>query len=174
MKRKKPLNFRILGIDPGTAIVGWAVLEENEAELVPKAFGHIATSPKKSDEERIFEIYQDLAKVIDKYKPEESAIEKLFFFKNEKTVMEVSQARGAIILTLKQKGVNVFSYTPLEIKQALTGYGRADKKQVQKMVRDILHLPEIPKPDDTADAIATAICHFNSRKIKFLKNPKNN
>ena len=113
----------------------------------------------------------DLEQIIKKYKPNEAAVEELFFFKNVKTVMKVSQARGAILLTLENNCVSICGYTPLQVKQALTGYGRAEKKQVQSMVKEMLKLKNIPKPDDTADAIAIAICHLNSRKINKIKCP---
>lgn len=162
-------KLRVLGIDPGTATVGWAILEEKKGGIKPVAYGHISTSPKKSEEERLLEISADVEKIIRKYRPKEAAVEKLFFFKNQKTVMEVSQARGAIVLTISQKAVSLSSYTPLQVKQAITGYGRAEKKQVQVMIKNILKLKNIPKPDDTADAIAIALCHINSRKMNNLK-----
>jgi crossover junction endodeoxyribonuclease RuvC len=165
-----PKTLRVLGIDPGTATVGWAILDEIKGEVKAVAYGHIATSPKNTAAERLFEVAKDLEKIIEKYKPDESAVEDLFFFKNVKTVMKVSQARGAILLTLEKNCVSVFGYTPLQIKQALTGYGRAEKKQIQIMVREILKLKSIPKPDDAADAIAIALCHINSRKINNIKN----
>jgi crossover junction endodeoxyribonuclease RuvC len=161
-------NLRVLGVDPGTATTGWAILEEKDDEVKAIAYGHISTSAKKTGEERIFEISEDLGKIIKKYHPQEAAVEKLFFFKNQKTVMEVSQARGAIILTISQKGVSLASYTPLQVKQSITGYGRAEKRQVQEMIKNILKLKNIPKPDDTADAIAIALCHLNSRKMNNL------
>lgn len=158
-------NIHILGIDPGTATTGWAIIEEDCVRPKAIAYGLIETEKNKTDEQRILEISQDLDKIIKKYQPQEAAIEKLFFFKNQKTVIEVGQARGAIILTLIQKNVRVFSYTPLQVKQALTGYGRAEKKQMQFMAKNILGLKNIPKVDDTADAIAVALCHLSSRKL---------
>ncbi len=158
-------TLRVLGIDPGTATTGWAIIEENEKKPKAIAYGIIVTEKNKSDEKRILEISKDLDRIIEKYRPQEAAIEKLFFFKNQKTVIEVGQARGAIILTLIQKNVRVFSYTPLQVKQAMTGYGRAEKKQMQFMAKNILGLKNIPKVDDTADAIAVALCHLNSRKL---------
>lgn len=168
-KSKKEQNLRVLGIDPGTAIVGWAVLEECGNSVKAVAYGHISTSPKQSTAERLLEVSQDLSEIIKKHNPQEAAVEDLFFFKNVKTVMKVSQARGAILLTLEQFRVNIAEYTPLQVKQALTGYGRAEKKQIQLMVKNILKLKEIPKPDDTADAIAIALCHINSRKVRQIK-----
>lgn len=162
-------TLRVLGIDPGTAIVGWAILDEIKGQVTAVAYGHITTSPKNTTAERLFEVVNDLREVIQKYKPDESAVEDLFFFKNVKTVMKVSQARGSILLTLEENCVSIFEYTPLQVKQALTGYGRAEKKQIQLMVKNILKLKEIPKPDDTADAIAIALCHINSRKMREIK-----
>ncbi|HBO16601.1 MAG: Crossover junction endodeoxyribonuclease RuvC [Candidatus Moranbacteria bacterium GW2011_GWE2_35_2-] len=157
--------LRILGIDPGTATTGWAILEEDDGKIVPIAYGHISTSPKRSTSERIKEVADDIENIIRKYSPTEGVVEDLFFFKNIKTVMKVSQSRGGILLALEKMGLKIFEYTPLQVKQALTGYGRAEKKQIQIMVKSILKLKEIPKPDDTADAIAIAICHLNSRKM---------
>jgi crossover junction endodeoxyribonuclease RuvC len=168
--KNSPETLRVLGIDPGTATVGWAILDEIEGKVKAVAYGHITTSPKNTTAERLFEVADDLNKIIEKYKPQESAVEDLFFFRNVKTVMKVSQARGSILLTLEKNCVSVFEYTPLQVKQALTGYGRAEKKQVQMMVQKILKLKNIPKPDDTADAIAIALCHINSRKMRQLKN----
>lgn len=159
-------TLRVLGIDPGTATTGWAVIEEKAGCLNPIAYGHINTPKKDSEASRLLEISSDLEKIIKKYKPHEAAIEKIFFFKNQKTVISVSQSRGAVLLTLEQKDVKVFGYTPLQVKQAITGYGRAEKKQIQLMAKNILGLRAIPKPDDTADAIAIAICHLNSRGMK--------
>jgi len=156
-------------VDPGTAIVGWAVLEECRGCVKPVAFGHITTSPKNSTGERLLEVVRDLEEIIKKFQPHEAAVEDLFFFKNLKTVMKVSQARGSILLTLERFCVSIFEYTPLQVKQAITGYGRAEKKQIQIMTQKILNLKSIPKPDDTADAIAIALCHLNSRKMTAVK-----
>ncbi len=161
-------SYRILGIDPGTAIVGWAILdvieEKNEPSVV--AYGHISTAPTDSDEIRLEEIASDLIKIIALHKPEAAAIEQLFFFKNQKTIITVAQARGVIVHTCHKKNLTVAHYTPLQIKQSLTGYGRADKKQIQKMIVKILNLTEIPEPDDTADALTVALCHANSYKFQ--------
>ena len=166
---KNETELRVLGIDPGTATTGWAIVTEKDCEFVPLAYGHISTEKTKTDDERILEISHDLKEIIDKYAPQEAAIEELFFFKNKKTVIQVAQARGAILLTLRQKNVKVYGYTPLEVKQSITGYGRADKNQVQEMTKNIMRLTVLPKPDDTADALAIAICHLNSRKINNFK-----
>ena len=160
--------MKVLGIDPGTATTGWAVLEECRGCIKPIAYGHISTLPKDSVSMRLKEVADDIESIIKKYKPEEAAIEDIFFFKNQKTAVKVSQSRGAMLLTLERKNVRITSYTPLQVKQALTGYGRADKKQIQLMVKNILKLKTIPKPDDTADAIAIAMCHINSRKFNSL------
>ena len=162
--------MRVLGIDPGTATTGWAVIEEKSGCLYPVAYGYINTLKKDSESKRLLEINADLEKIIKKYKPKEAAIEKIFFFKNQKTVISVSQSRGAIILTLERKNVKVFDYTPLQVKQALTGYGRAEKKQIQIMAKNILGLKSLPRPDDTADAIAVAVCHLNSRGLNKFCN----
>ena len=122
---------------------------------------------------KLLEISKDLEQIIHKYQPREAAVEKLFFFKNQKTIISVAQARGAILLTLKEKRVSIAGYTPLQVKQAITGYGKAEKRQVQEMAKNILSLKSLPKPDDTADALAIAICHINSRKINQLKNKSN-
>jgi crossover junction endodeoxyribonuclease RuvC len=161
--------MKILGIDPGTATTGWAMLEEKNGCVKPLSYGHISTSPKDLAPKRIKEISDDLEKIIKKYKPAEAAVEDIFFFKNLKTAVKVSEARGSILLTLERNKVKITSYTPLQVKQALTGYGRAEKRQIQIMVKNILNLKSIPKPDDTADAIAIAICHINSRKLKNIE-----
>jgi len=161
--------MKILSIDPGTATTGWAILEEVNKEIKAIAYGHISTSPQDSTAQRLVEVADDIDLIIKKYKPCEGVIEDLFFFKNQKTIIKVGQSRGAIILAMAKAGLKIFEYTPLQVKQAVTGYGRADKKQVQQMVKNILRLKEIPKPDDTADAIALGICHMQSRKFDLAK-----
>lgn len=162
--------MRILGIDPGTATVGWGVIEVNGNQTTAVAFGHISTSKDIPLHERLAEISRDLETIIKKYQPEEAAVEELFFFKNQKTVISVAQARGCILLTLENLCVSISGYTPLEVKQALTNYGRADKSQVQLMVKMLLKLAAIPKPDDVADALALALCHSSRRKMDTIKN----
>jgi crossover junction endodeoxyribonuclease RuvC len=162
--------MKILGIDPGTATTGWAIVEERGGNLKAAAYGCIVTSPKKSTANRLCETSSDIEKIIKKYKPQETAVEDIFFFKNLKTAVKVSQARGAILLTLEKHKVKISEYTPLQVKQAITGYGRAEKKQIQLMVKNILKLKNIPRPDDTADALAIAVCHIHSRKLNNLKN----
>jgi crossover junction endodeoxyribonuclease RuvC len=163
-------NLCVLGLDPGTATTGWAILSEKKGGIFTVAYGHISTEKNTDEAKRILEINKDLLAIIKKYQPQEAAVEKLFFFKNKKTIIEVGQSRGALLLTLEQNHVKISGYTPLQVKQAITGYGRADKRQVQLMVKNILRLKEIPQPDDTADAIAIALCHINSRKINNLSN----
>ncbi len=161
--------MRILGIDPGTATVGWGVIEANGGKAVSVAYGHISTSKDLPLEKRLAEIADDIEAVVKKYHPEEAAVEELFFFNNQKTAIAVAQARGAILLTLAQKGIRMSEYTPLEIKQSLTNYGRADKGQVQEMVKHILKLDRIPKPDDAADALAVALCHLGRKKMDAVR-----
>lgn len=162
------MNLRILGIDPGTATTGWAIVEEDKINTRLVACGCVNTSKLHSDADRLVEIGHDIGSLIKKYKPDEAAIEDLFFFKNLKTAITVAQARGVILYEIKKNRVPLSSYTPLQVKQALTGYGRAEKKQIQVMVKNILKLRSAPKPDDAADAIAIAICHLNSRRMKLL------
>ncbi|MBP7060650.1 MAG: crossover junction endodeoxyribonuclease RuvC [Candidatus Moranbacteria bacterium] len=162
--------MRILGIDPGTATVGWGVIEITGGKATAVAFGHISTSKNLAPEKRLAEIAHDLTAIVKQYQPTEAAVEELFFFKNQKTIISVAQARGVILLTLDKFCVNISGYTPLEVKQALTNYGRADKNQVQLMVQAILKLPAIPKPDDTADALALALCHQSRRKMESVRN----
>lgn len=156
----------ILGIDPGLATVGWGVITISGAECTMLEYGHISTDKNLSLAERLQEIEKDLGVLIEKFNPDEAAIEELFFAKNQKTAMEVAQARGVILLTLQKHCVTVAGYTPLEVKQALTNYGGADKRQVQDMVKILLHLSAIPKPDDAADALALALCHQARRKFE--------
>jgi crossover junction endodeoxyribonuclease RuvC len=152
--------MRILGIDPGTGILGFGVIEldaKQKAHLVDA--GVIRTPVKQPDSERLATIYEELTSLIQELKPNIMSVEKLFFAQNVTTAMSVAQARGVVLLCGQQNHLELFEYTPLQIKQALTGYGRADKKQMQEMVRVVLDLPEVPKPDDCADAIAAALCH---------------
>lgn len=166
----KDKSTTILGLDPGTATTGWGVVVEEKKEPKIEAFGCIETCKTKCTVDRLKEIATDLEKIIEKYRPDEIAIEDLFFFKNLKTAIKVAQARGVLLLTSGQKNIPVAEYTPLQVKQALTGYGRADKHQVQCMVKEILKLKSIPKPDDAADALAVAICHQQSRRTgEFTK-----
>ena len=155
--------MRILGIDPGLAIVGWSVLESECGNLRPIAFGAIRTPAHTKVEERLLMIKRDLESVIEKYHPDEMAVEEIFFNTNITTGISVSEARGVILCTAYEKGVKISEYTPLQVKQAVVGYGRAEKHQVIAMVTSILKLKSPPKPDDTADAVAIAICHAQCR-----------
>jgi crossover junction endodeoxyribonuclease RuvC len=152
--------MRILGIDPGTATVGYGIIEVNNDQIIVVNYGFIQTSSKSQMSHRLNVIYDDIKTLIDTFKPDLMSIEELFFFKNAKTVISVSQARGVILLAAVQANVEIFEYTPLQVKVTLTGYGRADKNEVQNCVKDILELDEIPKPDDAADALAIALCHY--------------
>lgn len=154
--------MRVLGIDPGYAILGWGIIEMKGNHFTPIHFGAITTESENSMSARLLDIYHGLNQIIDTYKPEVVSIEQLFFNTNSKTAILVSQARGVAILAAAEKSLPIFEYTPLQIKQALVGYGRAEKNQVQQMVKTILCLEKIPKPDDTADALAAAVCYCHS------------
>lgn len=158
----------ILGIDPGLAIVGYGVIEVLGNRYRILDYGVITTDKDTYFPDRIKIIYDELNFIIDKYAPDDVAMEELFFNKNVKTAIKVGQARGAIILCAKNKGLDIFEYTPLQVKQAVVGYGRAEKRQVQEMVKILLNLKEIPKPDDAADALAVAICHGSSLNYKDM------
>lgn len=151
--------MKILGIDPGTAITGWSVVDFQDKPNI-LSYGVIRTDSKEFMPKRLEELYDDLRDVLFELKPEILAIEDLFFFKNAKTVITVGQARGVAILAAQKAGLDIFEYTPLQIKQSLTGYGRADKKQMQSMVKSVYGLKEIPRPDDAADALAVAYTHY--------------
>lgn len=155
----------ILGIDPGIAIVGWGVIDFTGNKLRPVAYGAITTPAHTPVTKRLSAIYDELSALIDKYKPEAISVEELFFNTNVKTAITVAHARGIILLCAAQKGVPEYEYTPLQAKQALTGYGRADKAQMQNMVKIMLGLNAVPKPDDVADALAIAICHAHSSNL---------
>lgn len=149
----------ILGIDPGLAIVGWGIIESYRGNVRPMAYGAITTPAHTNIEDRLLMIQNDLEQIINKYKPDEMAVEELFFTNNITTGIAVAEARGVILCTARRLGVKISEYTPLQVKQAVVGYGRAEKQQVIAMVTSLLKLPKPPKPDDTADAIAIAICH---------------
>ncbi len=151
--------MRILGIDPGYAIVGYGVVDYAKNRFSAVGFGAITTKAKTPFETRLADIYNDMLSIIDKYNPDELAIEKLYFNTNTTTAIDVAQARGVIVLAAHQRGLKISEYTPLQVKQAVTGYGRAEKHQVMEMIKSILSLKAVPKPDDTADALALAICH---------------
>lgn len=152
----------IMGVDPGTATTGYGILEQSGNRFKPIEYGVITTCKELAIEDRLYEIFLGVNRIIEAYKPEHLAVEELFFNKNTKTALAVGQARGVIILASRLKELPVFEYTPLQVKQAVVGYGRAEKQQVQFMVKAILNLVETPKPDDAADALAIAICHGHS------------
>lgn len=154
--------MKILGIDPGMAIVGYGLIEVEGECIRLLASGSIQTDKKLADSKRLLEIYNDLSTILQKYKPDCASVEELFFFKNQKTVIPVAEARGVILTVLEKFNIPTFGYTPMEVKQVLTGYGRADKKEVEQMVRISLERDNLPKLDDTVDAIAIAICHLRS------------
>jgi crossover junction endodeoxyribonuclease RuvC len=158
-----------IGIDPGTAITGYGLIEENEdGSLSVVDYGAILTSADTSMPERLLELYLRLRELLLLHHPQSGAVEKLFFQRNVRTALAVGQARGVALLALAESGVPVSEYTPLEVKQAVAGYGGADKNQVQQMVRALLGLSDIPRPDDAADALAVAICHLHSSRTQFL------
>lgn len=152
----------MLGIDPGIAIVGFGFVDKEGHKLTPVQYGSIETKAGTPQETRLIQVYESAGALMDKYKPDEVAVEKLFFNRNVTTAFAVGQARGVIILAAAQRGLPVAEYTPLQVKQAVVGYGKAEKRQVQEMVRMFLKLSAVPKPDDVADALAVAICHAHS------------
>ena len=171
--------MRVLGIDPGTAITGYAIIEEGGAkapggDVHLVAIGVIRTPAKAPLPQRLQQIYRELQTIIAEHRPEAGAVEQLFFSRNTRTAMAVGHARGVTLLALANAAsvevgeLNIAEYTPMEVKQAVTGYGNADKRQVQEMVRMLLHLPEIPKPDDAADAAAVAICYLHRYRMDGL------
>jgi len=149
----------IMGVDPGTAITGYGLVDFKGNRFSPVEYNCIRTPAKMNLADRLLILYRELEKVIEKYRPDRFAVEKLFFNTNARTALAVGQARGVVLLLGAMAGLQVYEYTPLEVKQAVVGYGRAEKGQVQYMVKAILCLPEVPKPDDVADALAVAICH---------------
>lgn len=149
----------ILGIDPGYAIVGYGIVSYTANKFTVLAYGAITTKAGQPFPQRIHQIYDELTQIIELYHPDVMAIEKLFFTNNQKTGIDVAQARGVTLLVAQQHGMSCYEYTPLQVKQAVVGYGKAVKSQVMEMTKIILKLKEVPKPDDTADALAVAICH---------------
>ena len=165
MKIQGRKEAKVLGIDCGLAITGWSVVASNLTngnDYNVYGYGAITTSKNDKIEIRLVEIYRQLLKIIKKYKVDSVAVESLFYFKNQKTVMSVGQARGVILLCASLNNLEVFNYTPLQVKQAVSGYGKATKHQVQKMVESILKLKDVPSLDDVTDALAVAICHLNT------------
>ncbi len=164
----------IFGLDPGYAIVGYGVIEYKANKFRVLDYGAITTSKDDDLNDRLLQIYNQLCGVMDTYKPDALSIEKLFFNTNATTAIGVAEARGVCLLAAKQRGLDIAEYTPLQVKQAVTGYGKAVKQQVQEMTRMLLNLQKVPKPDDTADALAVAICHAHSagsltEKLKNLR-----
>lgn len=166
--------MRIIGIDPGYAIIGYGVLDyDGTGSFHVAAYGAITTEPNVAFELRLKKIYEDLNYVLGRTRPDVMAIEKLFFTNNKTTGIGVGEARGVVLLAAAQAGLEIHEYTPNEIKNAVTGYGKAEKKQVMELTRMLLDLKELPKPDDTADALAVAICHahtYSSDLSRFLQN----
>lgn len=158
----------IIGVDPGYAIVGIGVIEFIGNKLRVLEYNAITTEAGEKTTDRLKTIYDGMEFYINKYKPDAIAIEELFFNSNQKTAIKVAQARGVILLSAVKANVKVYEYTPLQVKQAVAGYGRADKQQVQTMVKMLLHLDKIPKPDDAADGLALAICHAHSHRVNSL------
>ncbi|MDR1159288.1 MAG: crossover junction endodeoxyribonuclease RuvC [Syntrophomonadaceae bacterium] len=155
----------VLGIDPGTATTGYAVIDSFQGRKKLLCYGVISTSPSQKMDERLLRIHEELNQIIEEFSPSVMAIEEIFFNRNNKTVITVAQSRGVLILSAALAGLQIAGYTPLQVKQAVVGYGGADKKQVQFMVKNILGLKEVPKPDDAADAIAIALCHVHSARM---------
>ena len=164
----------ILGIDPGVAIVGFGVIEYSGSKFRTLDYGVIRTPAHTDTEKRLASIYCELKQIIERYKPDAMAVEELFFNTNSKTAIVVAEARGIILLSARLKGVEIAEYTPLQVKQAVVGYGRAEKKQVITMVTSLLNLPAPPKPDDTADALAIAVCHGHSGASRLAQYYNNN
>jgi crossover junction endodeoxyribonuclease RuvC len=160
--------MRIIGIDPGIAITGYGIIDKKGSSFRPVNYGQITTEAGQDTFKRLVSIYNDLIRIFDEYKPECAAVEELFFNKNVKTAMIIGQARGVAILAAANAGLDIHEYTPLQVKQAVVGYGRAQKKQVQLMVKLLLNLGDIPRPDDVADALAVALCHGSSCKMQSI------
>jgi len=161
--------MKILGIDPGIARTGWGIVEAENAKLKTQNYGCIETLKTQSIEERLQILYEQLSIIITEEKPDAMAIEELFFNTNAKTALVVGQARGVILLAAAQAKIQIAVYTPLQVKIAVTGYGRAEKSQVGQMVKTLLKLPSVPKPDDTADALAIALTHAFSHKMRMVE-----
>lgn len=159
----------VLGIDPGTAITGYGLVTGSGSRLEPVAYGVIRTPAKTELANRLLTVHHEIGRIIDDYSPDAVAVEELFFNQNAKTFFAVSQSRGAVILTAALRGLPVFEYTPLQVKQAVVGYGRAEKAQVQEMVKRLLRMSAVVKPDDAADALAVGICHMHSYRLEGMK-----
>ena len=159
----------VIGIDPGTATTGYGIVRQGESgDLEAVAYGVIVTPAKQPMPQRLRQLYRELKEIVLLHRPDSAAVEKLFFQKNVRTAISVGQGRGVAILALAEAEINISEYTPLEIKQAVSGYGGADKTQVQQMIRALLTLDDIPRPDDAADALAVAICHIHTHRLQKL------
>ena len=159
----------VIGIDPGTATTGYGLVEESQdGSLKSVDYGVVITPPKTPMPQRLSTLYDSLKEILKAHQPESAAVEKIFFQKNVRTAMSVGQARGVTLLALQRAHISIAEYAPTEIKQAVSGYGGADKRQIQEMVRTLLNLDDIPKPDDAADALAVAICHLHSARAQAL------
>lgn len=157
---------RILGIDPGYAIVGFGVVEYDGMRFTPIEYGAVLTEAGTPFPDRLRAIHEDIEFIFNKFKPECLAIERLYFTSNQKTAIDVAQARGVTVLSAAKRNIPVFEYTPLQVKQSVVGYGKAEKRQVMEMTQTLLNLAQIPKPDDAADALAIAICHAHSSRFE--------
>lgn len=159
----------VLGIDPGYAIVGYGVVKYENNRFTPVAYGAVTTKAGVEFSSRLNTIYEDVYAVIERYRPEVLSIEKLYFNTNTTTAIDVAQARGVILLAARKHNIPIYEYTPLQVKQSVTGYGKAEKAQVMELTRRLLGLEKTPKPDDTADALAVAICHCHSASSLIFK-----
>ncbi len=160
--------MRVIGIDPGIAIVGFGIVEKQGSRLVPIQYGCIKTEAHTPEPLRLKQIYDAMTSLLTQYQPQVMAVEKLFFNRNVTTAFSVGQARGVIVLTAEEAAIPVFEYTPLQVKQAVVGYGQAEKRQIQEMVKLLLGLAKAPKPDDVADALGIAITHAHSSQLQNL------
>ncbi len=169
MSGKNQIGQKILGIDPGLATIGFGLVVFGErGRIEDRQWGVITTSKGRTDGSRLLELYQDLTGVVEALQPDCVSLEKLFFFRNATTMVPVSQARGVILLVLETAGIPVFEYTPMQVKQAITGYGKATKQEVQEMVAQRLALEKVPRPDDAADALAMAFCHEQFSRVPVV------
>ena len=166
--------MRILGIDPGYATIGYGIIEYDNFCFKTIAYGAVITTPDKTFPDRLCDISDDITTLIKKYHPDCLSIEKLYFNTNITTAIDVAQARGVILLAARKAGIHIYEYTPLQVKQSITGYGRAEKHQVMEMVKKLLQLNSVPKPDDTADALALAVCHGHCSGSLYSKLAKGN
>lgn len=158
----------VIGVDPGTATTGYGIVQETADGLACVTYGVVSTPAAEQLPQRLQRIYRDLKAIVAEYQPTSGAVEKLFFQSNVRTAMSVGQGRGVAVLALADSGLEISEYTPLEVKQAVAGYGRAPKQQIQMMVQTLLGLAEVPRPDDAADALAVAICHAHSARMRAL------